>query len=56
MKPKQLPSKPAVYATAQFEREEASALTSAFAQPYVTADIGIMGTSDDFISPKTSRK
>ena len=49
-------SKPAVYATAQFEREEASALTSAFAQPYVTADIGIMGTSDDFYKPENKQK
>ncbi len=50
------PSKPAVYATSQFEREEASALTSAFAQPYMTADIGIMGTSDDFYKPENKQK
>lgn len=50
------PSKPAVYSTSQFEREEASALTSAFAQPYVTADIGIMGTSDDFYKPENKQK
>lgn len=50
------PSKPAVYSTSQFEKEEASALTSAFAQPYVTADIGIMGTSDDFYKPENKQK
>ena len=50
------PSKPAVYSTSQFEREEASAITSAFAQPYVTADIGIMGTSDDFYKPENKQK
>lgn len=50
------PSRPAVYSTSQFEREEASALTSAFAQPYVTADIGIMGTSDDFYKPENKQK
>ncbi len=49
-------SKPAVYSTSQFEKEEASALTSAFAQPYVTADIGIMGTSDDFYKPENKQK
>lgn len=50
------PSKPAVYSTSQFEKEEASTLTSAFAQPYVAADIGIMGTSDDFYKPENKQK
>ena len=50
------PSKPAVYSTSQFEREETSAITSAFAQPYVAADIGIMGTPDDFYKPENKQK
>ncbi|MBP0964808.1 MAG: DUF3320 domain-containing protein [Oscillospiraceae bacterium] len=48
--------RPAVFAAADFEKEDASQLISAACKPYVSAAVDAMGTSDEYYLPQNKRK
>lgn len=48
--------KPTVFAAATFEKEDISKLAATAREDYVTAEIGVIGTSDEYYLPQNKRR
>lgn len=48
--------KPTVFAAAAFEKEDISKLAATAREDYVTAEIGVIGTSDEYYLPQNKRR
>ena len=48
--------KPTVFAAAAFEKEDISKLANSSREDYVTAEIGVIGTSDEYYLPQNKRR
>ena len=48
--------KPTVFAAATFEKEDISKLAATAREDYITAEIGVIGTSDEYYLPQNKRR